>query len=226
MSHPGLGRRHAPDARDEQYPLRRSTTTVEPVSPWKYWSNLDVHLDQRSTSSCVGHAWSHFLECSPITHPEPGPFIDPFWIYKEAQARDPWPGPGWPDEDEGTSVRAGWKALRERGVVGEALWSWSLEEIARHIWTTSPVVVGVNWYSSYDRPNNSGRVSITTGAYVRGGHAFVLDGINMQREEVRALNSWGEGYGVSRGRFWFPFKDLRRLLAEDGEAAVALEIQA
>ena len=39
---------------------------------------------------------------------------------------------------------------------------------------------------------------------------------------MRAVNSWGEGWG-QRGRFWLTFGDLDKLIKADGEACVAIE---
>lgn len=213
----GLGRRHAPDKRDAAHTMRSATISMEPQFPYRYWSYGERHLDQGNQPHCVGYAWSHFLECAPIQHPEVVPLVDPDRLYYAAQKVDEWLGESY----DGTSVRAGAKVLQAEGFIGEYLWGFSLDEVVRHIWTTGPVVVGLNWYDGMFYPDSAGFVSIS--GHVVGGHAFLLEGVNMSNRTCRALNSWGEDFGVARGRFRMSFSTLERLLSEDGDACFALE---
>jgi len=167
----------------------------------------------------VGHAWTHFLECAPIQHPETGTIVDPFHVYREAQKVDEWPGESY----DGTSVRAGAKVLQSEGFIGAYRWGFTLEEIARHVWTTGPVVLGTSWYSSMFSPNAMGFVE-AKGDFV-GGHAYLMEGVNMDNRTCRFLNSWSESWGVARGRFRMTFDTLEALLADDGEACMATEIE-
>ena len=51
-----------------------------------------------------------------------------------------------------------------------------------------------------------------------GGHAFELLGVDAELKRVWAINSWGPNWGL-KGRFSLSWKDLDRLLHEDGEAS-------
>ena len=54
-----------------------------------------------------------------------------------------------------------------------------------------PVITGVNWYTSFDTPDQNGLVAIAPGATVRGGHEVVADGIDADNQLVWFWNSWG-----------------------------------
>jgi hypothetical protein len=84
------------------------------------------------------------------------------------------------------------------------------------------VVLGTNWYSSFARPDREGIVRIEPKAKVVGGHAYLLRGVDTRRALARCANSWGDGWGLS-GEFLLPFRDLERLILEDGEACSAVE---
>jgi hypothetical protein len=79
------------------------------------------------------------------------------------------------------------------------------------------VITGVNWYDSFDSPDASGHVVISAGAQVRGGHEFEIVGVDVQAKTLRAVNSWGDGWGDA-GCFTFEYGDYERLLSEDGDA--------
>ena len=82
--------------------------------------------------------------------------------------------------------------------------------------SVGPVEVGVSWYEGFDKPDAKGLVKIA--GTVRGGHAFELLGVDADKQLVWAINSWGPGWGLA-GRFAFSWKDLDRLLREQGEAS-------
>src|SRR5262249_23759592 len=82
-----------------------------------------------------------------------------------------------------------------------------------------PVLVGVNWYSSFDDPDASGYVTITSGASVRGGHEFLVRGIDPGAQRFHADNSWGADWG-DRGMFQFSYATMERLLSEQGDCTV------
>ncbi|HSD52779.1 MAG TPA: hypothetical protein VLC47_01370, partial [Burkholderiales bacterium] len=49
-----------------------------------------------------------------------------------------------------------------------------------------------------------------------------LRGVDTRRALARCSNSWGDNWGLS-GEFLLPFRDLERLIHEDGEACSAVE---
>jgi len=227
---PGFGRRFAPDDRDRAYLMRRqlkaAQSIVLPVR--KTWRIASGSLDQGDTGTCVGFAWRNFLRCAPLRTERTGPSA--FVIYREAILRDPWPDndverelPDWdPGLQSGTTVRAGAKALLGFGGLHSILWAFDLQPALEWLLTKGPVVIGVNWYSSFMRPDHEGIIKITPTARVDGGHAILVRGADTRRGLARLSNSWGDEWGIS-GECLLPLRDLERLIHEDGEVATAVQ---
>lgn len=214
MKPKGLGRRWAPDNRDASYPIEgigsaRLAAEAEARS-YRYWFDNGWWGDQGTKPHCVAYAALHWLEDGPVTFPERGPELQPGRIYRQAQRRDEWEGSDY----DGTSVRAGMRLLRAQGFIREYRWAWNVDRLVSTLLEAGPVVLGTNWYSNMDQPDGEGRVQV--GGSFRGGHAYVVNGINLDREEVRCKNSWGRGW-AAEGRFWLSLADVDRLMREDGE---------
>lgn len=223
---PGLGRVYIPDERDQAYPLsallRAEPTPV--LRHFRYHSTFWPPLDQGATSQCVAYSLVGHLYSSPIRHPRTWTTADLAALYRRAQELDEWPGrePAY----FGTSVRAGCKALQEKGLVSGYYWAQSLDDIIAWLLRDRPLILGVAWYSSFDAPGADGVLHITDGAYIRGGHALLAYGVNTKKRLVRVQNSWGERWGTQLGRGWFPFDVLERLVfQEPGEAVAVLEVE-
>ncbi len=208
------------DARDKQFSvLRHLPQTRESSRTHRYWNDGRWWGDQGYTPHCVAYAWLHWLADGPVTQPSPLPTIKPRVLYSEAQAADEIPG----NDYDGTTVRGGAKVLRDRGLVAKFLWATSLEAVVNTILEVGPVVIGVNWYGGMMDPGRRGRIA-PTGELV-GGHAVVVNGVNVRAETLRIKNSWGRSWG-DNGRAVISFEHFERLLAEDGEACIATEIKA
>ena len=108
------------------------------------------------------------------------------------------------------------KAAQKAGLVSGYQHAFSLDSALKAL-AVSPLIVGVNWYEGFDSPDPGGLVHIS--GSVRGGHEFLLYGIDATRQRVLARNSWGTSWGVE-GLFSFSFDDLGRLLDEDGDATL------
>ena len=218
MARPGgLGRLPASDARDTRFRIAPLLAAVPIERDFRYWWPGGWSGDQGNTPQCVGFAWTHWLEDGPRTRPAPGPEVDPAGVYRDAQLIDEWPG----EDYDGTSVRAGAKVLEARGFIREYRWAWDLDTLVRAVLTTSPVVVGTNWYYGMDTPDAEGRLRLTGG--VAGGHAYEISGVNRRRARARMKNSWGPEWG-NNGSAWIAFEDLERLILEDGEVCLAVEV--
>ena len=226
---PGFGRRYAPDDRDRSYLMRRMLAAPSAVAlpTRKTWGIAKTALDQGNTGTCVGQAWRNFLRCAPIRSEKKGPSA---WdIYRDAVKRDGWSGndneaslpDGDPGLDDGTSVRAGAQALESMGALKSYVWAFALQPAVEWVLTEGPVVLGTNWYSSF-QTDSEGIIHITPTARVRGGHAYLMRGADTKRALARCCNSWGDGWGIS-GDFWLPFRDLERLIHEDGEVCSAVQ---
>lgn len=222
-----LGRRTHTDARDHKHLLHHHLTAVKlPTS--KTWVINSLHLDQGNTSSCVGHGWRNFLRCAPVRTSAVKPSA--FDIYRGAILLDPWKSndaeaklPDFsPKMQSGTTVRAGAKAVTSLGLLDTYVWAFSLQPTIEWLLTKGPVVVGVNWYDSMFTPDAKGLVTISPNAANAGGHCFLLRGANQTTAMVTCTNSWGNGWG-KKGDFLLSFKDLERLISENGEVCTAIQ---
>ncbi len=216
MSH-GLGRRHAPDPRDSAFPMA-AVLPQRSVRPYRYWWTGGAWLDQGAYSTCVGHAWAHWTEDGPITHPGT---IDPVAIYREAAVLDVWPENDAGDLHFGTSVRAGAQALQARGRISEYRWASSVDDVITAVLEVGPVVVGTWWTEGMMEPDAEGIIRYRGSPL--GGHAYLINGANTDRGVVRIKNSWGKGWGVN-GTAFLRIEDLDALIRDDGEACLATEV--
>ena len=217
----GLGRLESVDNRDRNYPMQallpRRTSRV-----WRYWYMNGEWWDQGATGTCVGHAWAHFVEDGPVTHKGSQNIVDPMNIYYECTQVDQWPQNDNGDVQFGTSVRAGAKVLQTKGILSEYRWAWDIDTLTMCLLEAGPVVVGTNWYSSMFVPDNHGFIHI--GGSVAGGHAYVLNGINLSKGLIRLKNSWGSWGYQNRGYAFISIKDMERLIGENGEVCIATEV--
>lgn len=214
-----LGRLEIPDSRDADYPLSAVLPALAPTRTYRYWNDTQWWGDQGSRPWCVAYAWLHWLEDGPVTHKLPvEPAYPPSEIYHRAQQIDQWPGENY----DGTSVRAGAKALVERNMISAYHWAWEVSVLTYALLTTGPVVLGTRWYQGMFQPDQDYFLHPT--GNVAGGHAYVLNGVNVEKERFRVKNSWGRNWG-NNGRAWMSFETVQKLLNEQGEACMAMEIK-
>lgn len=219
----GLGRLFVPDPRDHAAAgvLRQLDADILPMPLTRYWSTpRSLPLDQGDSPMCVAYAALGALLTGPVKNRAGLPAVDA--IYHNAQLLD-----GIPGEDyDGTTARGAMKYLQQQGYLTRYVWAWDVPTIERWVATQGPMLLGVNWYTSFDRPDvttTQQTLRITPAATIRGGHEFLVLGVDRPRERLRCLNSWGVRY-AARGRFWLPYATLERLLAEDGDAVTPTEV--
>lgn len=218
--------RHDPQSKN--YPIR---TIFGPkgIVPVKTMWDEGIVLDQGSEGACVGFAWTGELLAQPAAPKEQPSFHYAnnlaIAFYNDAKRVDQWPGENY----EGTSVLAGAKIMKERGLIGEYRWCFSINDVRDAVITEGPVVIGIPWYNGMYDTDQNGIVRIS-GDLV-GGHAILLTGYdpamrigNSVDEYFRWRNSWGEDYGVD-GSGWIRRKDLEKLLLQNGEACVPMQRQ-
>lgn len=223
MSKQQLGRRYSPDTRDLQFMVaRRLGPAGTPLPSQKTWGIKPTALDQGETGSCVGHAWANFLRATPI---QTNAGIDQLrWdIYDQATQLDEWDdNDNDVDRQFGTSIRAGAEAVTNMGRLKSYLWAFDLQSALEWVLTMGPIVLGTNWYSSFFRPDDEAIIKITPTARIEGGHAYLWRGANTRRALALCSNSWGDEWGKS-GEFYLSFRDMERLIHEDGEGCTAVE---
>ncbi len=211
-----LGRLPSSDERDKQYQIGLPLGTSARTS--RYWNANGWWGDQALYPHCVGFAWTHWVEDGPVTQKGPAPIVDPHKVYSEAQKIDEWPG----EEYDGTSVRAGAKVLQSKGFISEYRWAWDVDTLIEAILELGPVVVGTNWYEDMFNPDETGLIKV--GGRVAGGHAYLINGVNKKKRLFRLKNSWGRNWGL-KGHAYISFDDMSRLIAEDGEICLGIEIK-
>jgi C1A family cysteine protease len=219
----GMGRRAAPDKRDQDYLLPKKR--VSPLITKRYWTTRPPVLDQGGTSQCVIYALDKWLTTFPVYNVGFRTAADRTRVYKEVQKRDEWPGENY----DGTSVRAGFKYLKELGLCSEYRWAFDLSTVVSYVLSTGPMELGTDWTMDMFMPDHNGYIWPT--GRNAGGHAWLLKGVNLKRRNPngtvgagRLLNSWGDGWGEN-GMAWMTFETLERLIHDQGEAAVATEVK-
>jgi len=211
---PGLGRKHAPDPRDHRHLLANVLPAVVPPRPvrkiWRVW----WRGNQGDTGQCVGYSLYCLLRALPHLQREPSPLA----IYDRAQVLDEFDDT---PPEEGTSVRAGAKALKEFGKFTTYGWAFTVEDAINWMGEQGPTVWGINWYEGMDDPDPLTGLVTVRGA-IRGGHAVCCLGYDDRKEWLIFQNSWSTKWGL-RGRFKLRYTDAARLLEEDGEVCSPTE---
>lgn len=215
-----LGRQSIKDERDKNYlitdHLLRRITKNKLTS--RYWDDSVWWGDQGNTPQCVGYAWAHWLNDGPVYHKGPKPKLPPSLIYENAQKLDIWPGENY----DGTSVRGGAKFLQNQRLIRNYYWGFNLQTLVDTVLNLGPVVVGTNWYYGMFFPNQAGLIRLS--GPLAGGHAYVVNGVATNSQMFRIKNSWGQGWGQS-GHAYISFRDMQRLIQEEGEICLATEIR-
>ena len=188
--------------------------------------NIPV-LDQGSVGSCTGNAALACIGSSPFystlpktnaMYPNQNAAYDEriaVNIYKAATKVDDVYGV-YPPDDTGSTGLAVAKVFKRAGLISSYQHAFSLEQALLAI-SNGPVITGVNWYEGFDYPDMNGRVSID--GEVRGGHEFLLYGLDVRNQLVLARNSWGKSWG-NKGNFSFSWDDFERLLDEYGDVTI------
>lgn len=214
----------------------RALTSASPARVEKYltlsraWRRF---YDQGREGACVGFACSQMMS---VLNRER---YDARWLWNEAKKIDEWVDTN-PGDDNGTSLRAAGDILRHlghrrvlrgrvhpedttRGIHANR-WAQTIDEIRQSISSGVPVVMGTNWYASFDSPERRNGEYWVGGSgdlgALRGGHAWLLEAASDRRQAFRTPNSWGD---LASTRVWFPYTLVERLLGEYGEAMLVTD---
>jgi hypothetical protein len=213
------------DERSKKYSLR-SLIGETKIKPHKVMWEEGTVLDQGSEGACVGFGWMAEILATPeAPAKQPEATVAnkiALEYYNRAKKLDEWPGETY----EGTSVLAGAKAVKEKGLIKEYRWCFSVEDIRDAVILEGPVVIGIPWHKNMYSTLRNGLVTVT--GPVVGGHCITITGydpefkIGSRVEEVfRWRNSWGTSYGVN-GSGYIKVSDLKELLKTSGEACVPI----
>jgi hypothetical protein len=218
-----LGRHIRQDSRSALYPYRARAGVV--ISA-QLWARRIPILDQGDLGSCTGNALTGALGTDPdyADLPAGHPALDEaeaVKLYSAATKLDDYPG-SYPPQDTGSDGISVCKAAQAAGLISGYTHCTDLPMMEAAL-MAGPVIVGVNWYDSFDRPDSTGYVEISADAFVRGGHEFLVRGIDPASQRFRADNSWGTSWGDG-GSFQFSYATMTRLLAEQGDCTVPVPV--
>jgi hypothetical protein len=214
-----LGRHVWHDSRSLAYPYT-SGGTLRTVT----WARMIGILDQGNLGSCTGNAMVGAAGTTPVYDALPVGHMTlneagAVSLYGAATRLDGYPG-SYPPDDTGSDGLSVCKAAQNAGLLSGYTHCFDLNTALQAL-SAGPVLIGCNWYDSFDNPDSSGLVAISSGAQVRGGHEIVARGLNTSSMLVFLDNSWGPSWGNS-GSFSMSWDTLTRLLAEQGDATVPI----
>nr|WP_159104443.1 C1 family peptidase [Plantactinospora sp. BB1] len=193
---------------------RQPTTTPAPSRDRAPAWELTVQLDQGQTGHCVGFGWAGWVDAMPVAGTYQN--ADGHALYYEAKVID-----GEPGKENGSTVRSGALAVRERGRLAAFAFARTTAEIDEWIDNQGSIVVGTAWTADMFNPDENGFVK-PTGAGA-GGHCYLmLDRIESE-DAYLFQNSWGTAWGWG-GRFKMKRGDFDGLLQDQGEACCAVEL--
>ena len=225
-----FGRIEAIDPRDSNYPISRWLSQQNNFTTDKMWWEEGWWGNQGQTDMCVAFSWSRWLEDGPVIETTldggniPKPIYDPAVLYNKCQMID-----GLPMPHSGSTVRAAAKVLTELGWLKEYRWAQNINDVVSALLVLGPFVVGTTWYNNMFYPD--GNYVVHPGGGVRGGHAYVLNGIDTKSGLIRIKNSWGHCFDketeVLTNNGWKLFKDLLKndLIATLNHESHELEYQ-
>ena len=178
----------------------------------KHWP-CKIVLDQTPYPECVGFSWAHWGDCAPVEQKWTNAMGRS--IYRECKKIDGSP------QQEGSTIRAGAAVMLRRDRIQRYFWADSVDEALRYVGAKGPVVFGSRWTEGMCNPSAITHTIRATGATL-GGHAFLVCGVQWERNRARIHQSWGNKWG-DNGECWISIPDLREVYKDGGEACAATE---
>lgn len=218
-----LGRHIMRDSRSAAYPfVAQSPVPVDSVT----WARTIPILDQGTLGSCTGNAMTGALGTAPlwpnlpVGHPELDE-AEAIKIYGLATALDGYPFT-YPPVDTGSDGTSACKAAQKLGFISGYTHATTVDQMLQAL-MAGPVLMGLDWYDSFDDPDADGLIEIEPGSVVRGGHEVVARGIHADTELIMFDNSWGASWGLA-GSFFMSYETVATLLSSEGDCTVPLPL--
>ena len=215
----------------ELYRLKLPETVGVVEKVLKYPRKLRGWYEQNN-NGCVGYSCSWMMTTLNTTRlVKPNIYIAD-WLYDEAKKVDGYP---FPEQDRGTTLRAAFDVLRDKGHLmpmqvepskGEGVirneWAFTVDEVRTCIADNVPCVFGIPWYEEYGYPvkiNGEWWIDRWVDGRSLGGHAISCMGASDKRQALLLVNSWGIAYSP----VWIPYKEVERLLSEGAECSLPVD---
>lgn len=213
-----FGRTIQHDARSLEYkvPLESEIKSI-------LWRQKAPVLNQGSSNACVGMAFTQMLNAAifndlRVKIAGSKAYLDEQFAYKAYQSAteiDEFVGQ-FPTEDTGTSALAMCKVALRNGWISEYQTAIGWEEVKKAI-QTKPVLIGTFWTAQMNRPDDNGFIEPV--GQELGGHEVLMIGLNVEKEYVTLLSSYGDTYG-KQGRVKMKFNYFAELLHNSGDAMI------
>lgn len=200
------------DPRDTQYEYKIVTGNKPPFKQKEWWSN-GWWGDQGVTPYCGAYSWLHLFEDGPVFQDsipnKSTPLFSPDLFYKKCKEIDGMSG-------EGTTIHAGAAIAKNLGLITEYRWITTVDDAIDALLIHGPVIAGTHWYVGMEA-DSAGRMRVS-GASM-GGHAYLINGVDMDRQTFRIKNSYGKKWGKN-GHGFISFKDMQKLFDTGGSLCV------
>lgn len=183
-------------------------------------------LNQGDVGSCTGNAECGALGCDPCWDG-----LDPLQqaglseaeallLYSAAETID---GDGpYPPDDNGSCGLSVCQAAKNLGFISGYTHCLDTADVLDALQDYA-VILGTNWYTSFDTPSATGLIEIAPGATVRGGHETLWRQIDVVAQTISGDNSWGPDWGLNGG-MTMSWATLTRLLGEQGDCTVSIPL--
>ncbi len=209
------------DPRDKDFAFSKILIGSRPPIKRKEWWADGWWGNQGNTPHCCAYSWVHVLEDGPviqdIVNGRPKPMFAPDKYYRECKKLD-----GLPKNSEGTTIRAGAKVAQNLRLISEYRWANSIDEMVDALLIFGPIIAGTHWYSGMNSYNSNGLMNVS--GRNLGGHAYVINGVDTDRELFRVKNSYGKSWGKD-GYGYISFSDFDTLLDRGADICIPFELK-
>jgi hypothetical protein len=213
---PRLGRHINHDPRSRRFPVR----AAGPIESVQHVRHVPV-FDQGQLGSCTGNAAVGCLGTGMFfaTMDQREQAIVPLneqgavEVYSRATVLDNFDGT-YPPDDTGSDGLSVAKVLKADGFISGYSHAFGIDDLLAGLMHT-PCIVGTEWTDGMFNPDAEGIIHPTGAA--AGGHEYVCDGYDADRELLWFTNSWGTSWAWS-GRHAMPVAEFASLLSRDGDA--------